>query len=405
MCKKRRPINCIVPPHILEKLLASQDQRVRNAALRTLTTSARIRGEREILGPVRAAFAANAVGQLRRSIHDARRQTLPPSLLPGELVRSENQAAVSDGSVNRAYDGLGATYNFFKNVLGRNSIDGHGMRLVATVHFGPRFNNAFWNGTQMVFGDGDGIVFVDFTRSLDVIAHELTHGVTESMAGLEYHNQSGALNESFSDVFGSLVKQYSSNPKQTVDQADWLIGNDIIAPGVRGVALRSMKEPGTAYRDDPNLGDDIQPRHMRDFLVLTDDEDGDFGGVHINSGIPNHAFYLVAKSLGGFAWEQAGVIWYDALKQLFPLANFQDCADVTAQVASARFGNGSRQHDAVIDAWDRVGIRVTAPQPVATPAERAQAAGSNGSNIVGLRDQLEAMSEQLHVAAQQLSVH
>lgn len=402
MCKNRRPINCIVPPHILEKMLESQDQQVKDAALRTIITSERIRGEREILGPIRSAVFANATGEKRRSIHDAKRRRLPPSLLPGQLVRSEGQAAVTDASVNRAYDGLGATYDFFKKVLGRNSIDGHGMRLVATVHFGQRFNNAFWNGSQMVFGDGDGVIFVDFTKSLDVIAHELTHGVTESMAGLEYHNQSGALNESFSDVFGSLVKQYSKNPKQNVNQADWLIGNDIIAPGVRGVALRSMKDPGSAYKNDPNLGSDPQPKHMRDFVLLPDDEDGDFGGVHINSGIPNHAFYLAARSLGGYAWEQAGVIWYEALKQLFPLASFQDCADVTAQVAAAKYGTGSRQHDAVVDAWDQVGVTVTAPEPVVAPTERV---GANGSNMVELKEQLEAISEQLRVTASQLSVH
>jgi Zn-dependent metalloprotease len=165
-----------------------------------------------------------------------------------------------------------------------------------------------------------------------------------------------------------------------------------------------MKDPGTAYRDDPNLGSDPQPKHMSDFVVLSDDEEGDFGGVHINSGIPNHAFYLVARSLGGFAWEQAGVIWYEALKQLFPLASFQDCADVTAQVAAAKFGTGSRQHDAVIDAWDQVGIRVTAPQPVATPAERVEAAGSNGSHAITLKEKLEAISEQLRVTASELSV-
>ena len=402
MCKKHKPINCIVPPHVLENMLDSQDQQVRDAALRTIITSERIRGEREILGPIRSAAFANAVGEKRRSIHDAKRQRLPPSLLPGELVRSEGQAPVADASVNRAYDGLGATYEFFKTVLGRNSIDGHGMRLVATVHFGQRFNNAFWNGSQMVFGDGDGVIFVDFTKSLDVIAHELAHGVIESTAGLEYHNQSGALNESFADVFGSLVKQYSRNPRQNVNQADWLIGNDILAPGVNGLALRSMKDPGSAY-DDPNLGRDPQPQHMRDFVVLPDTDDGDWGGVHINSGIPNHAFYLVARSLGGFAWEQAGVIWYEALQQLSQLSNFQKCADVTAQVAAGKFGSGSRQHDAVIDAWDQVGIRVTAPQPVATPAERARSAGANGSHVVGLKEQLESLSEQLRVTASQLA--
>jgi Zn-dependent metalloprotease len=224
------------------------------------------------------------------------------------------------------------------------------------------------------------------------------------MAGLEYHNQSGALNESFSDVFGSLVKQYSSNPKQNVDQADWLVGKEIMGPAFTGTALRSLKDPGSAYRNDPNLGSDPQPKHMNDFVNLPDSEDGDWGGVHINSGIPNHAFYLVAKSLGGFAWEQAGMIWFKSLRQLFPLATFQNCADTTAQVAAADFGTGSRQHDAVIDAWDRVGVTVTPPQPVFATAERA-AAASNGSQTVELREQLVAISEQLRVTAEQLSVH
>jgi len=401
MCKKHRPINCIVPPHVLEQMLKSKDQRVADAALRTIIISERIRGEREILGPVRSAVFANGVGQKRRSIHDAEHQRLPPSLLPGKLVRTEGQAPVTDGSVNRAYDGLGATYDFYKSVLGRNSIDDHGMRLVATVHFGNRFNNAFWNGSQMVFGDGDNVVFKDFTRSLDVIAHELAHGVTESTAGLEYHNQSGALNESFSDVFGSLVKQFSNN--QDVNQADWLIGKDIMGPEFTGTALRSIKNPGSAYTNDPNLGTDPQPKHMNDFVTLPDNEDGDFGGVHINSGIPNHAFFLVAKSLGGKAWEQAGKIWYDALKQLFPLATFQDCADVTAQVASAKFGAGSIQHEAVLNAWDRVGVRVTPPQPVLAPVERV-AAASNGSHAIGLRERLVELSDELRVTADQLSL-
>ncbi|HSD45450.1 MAG TPA: hypothetical protein VLB87_02475, partial [Pyrinomonadaceae bacterium] len=142
-------------------MLKSADQRVRDSALRTIIVSERIRGEREILGSVRSAVFANGVGERRRSIHDAENRRLPPSLLPGRLIRSEGQAAVSDGAVNRAYDGLGATYDFFKTVLNRNSIDGHGLRLVATVHFSQRFNNAFWNGSQMVFGDGDNVVFGD----------------------------------------------------------------------------------------------------------------------------------------------------------------------------------------------------------------------------------------------------
>jgi Zn-dependent metalloprotease len=363
MCKKQRPINCIVPPHIIEAMLKSGDERVRDSALRTLAASARIRGEREIVGAIRSAMITNPIGQKHRSIHDAKNERLSPSQLPGTLVRDEGQAATADASVNQAYDALGATYDFYKDVLGRNSIDGHGTRLVATVHFSKNFNNAFWNGKQMVFGDGDNIIFRDFTRSLDVVGHELAHGVTEFSAGLEYHNQSGALNESFSDVFGSLVKQYTR--KQAASEADWLIGSDILAPGINGVALRSMKDPGSAY-DDPKLGGkDPQPKHMNDYVQLPDDEFGDYGGVHYNSGIPNYVFYQVAVALGGNAWEQAGAIWYQTLQQLSPLAQFQDCADITAQVAGAKFGTGSKQQNAVIAAWDQVGIKITAPLAVA----------------------------------------
>src|SRR5262245_10749917 len=117
--------------------------------------------------------------------------------------------------------GSGTTRQFYRDLFDRNSIDDHGMRLEGYVHRGVEFNNAFWDGQVMVFGDGDGRIFTDFTKSLDVIAHELTHGVTEHTAGLEYHNQSGALNESMSDVFGSLVKQWSL--QQSASEADWLI--------------------------------------------------------------------------------------------------------------------------------------------------------------------------------------
>src|SRR4029079_10299870 len=136
----------------------------------------------------------------------------------------------------------------------------------------------------------------------------LTHGVTQDEAQLVYSNQSGALNESLSDVFGSLIKQFSLN--QTADQADWLIGAGLLTKQVKGVALRSMKAPGTAY-DDPVLGKDPQPDHMSRFVTTAADR----GGVHITSGIPNRAFYLAATAIGGYAWEVAGKIWYTTLTQ------------------------------------------------------------------------------------------
>jgi Zn-dependent metalloprotease len=203
----------------------------------------------------------------------------------------------------------------------------------------------------MVFGDGDGELFNRFTIALDVIGHELAHGVTEDEAQLVYFYQAGAINESLSDVFGSLVKQYAR--KQAAEDADWLIGAGLFTSRVRGVALRSMKAPGTAY-DDPVLGKDPQPAHMRDYVQTFEDN----GGVHINSGIPNHAFYLVATRLGGYAWERAGRIWYEALRdsRFRPNTGFRRCAQLTATAASRLYGDRSPEHLAVREAWNKVGV-------------------------------------------------
>jgi Zn-dependent metalloprotease len=272
--------------------------------------------------------------------------------LPGRTVRTEDGPPVADHCVNQAFDGLGATYALFSDVYDRPSIDGAGMRLDATVHYGDHYDNAFWDGRRMVFGDGDGVVFNEFTACVDVIGHELSHGVTQFTAGLAYHDESGALNESLSDVFGSLVKQYAL--RQSADEADWLIGAGLLAPGVQGVALRSMKAPGTAY-DDPRLGKDPQPAHLRDYVRTAQDE----GGVHINSGIPNHAFYLLATALGGPAWERAGRIWYDTLTthRLSPETGFTAFARATVAAAAARYAVEAITNT-VTAAWAEVGISV-----------------------------------------------
>jgi len=202
-----------------------------------------------------------------------------------------------------------------------------------------------------VFGDGDGDLFNRFTIAVDVIGHELTHAVTELEAGLVYEGQSGALNESVSDVFGSMVKQHQLG--QGAAEADWLIGEGLFTPKVQGVALRSMRAPGTAY-DDPVLGKDPQPDHMSGFVETDDDN----GGVHTNSGIPNHAFYLAATALGGKAWEVAGRAWYDALRDpsLPTSADFATFATVTVRTARARFGGD--EAGAVGDGWAAVGVDV-----------------------------------------------
>jgi Zn-dependent metalloprotease len=346
-----RCINCITPPHLLRKLLESNNKEVRDAALSTLLGTAELRGERLVRATL-GLSAASAPSNGRRSIFDLRHST---RLTDGRLVRTEQGAATADPSVNRAFDGLGLTRDFYNQELGRNSIDDHGMRLDGYVHRGRDYNNAFWNGQVMVFGDGDGVIFTDFTASLDVIAHELTHGVTEHTAGLEYHLQSGALNESMSDVFGSLVKQWHLG--QTAAQADWLIGAEVFTPGIGADALRSMKAPGTAY-NNPDMGRDPQPDHMSRFVALPDSEDGDWGGVHINSGIPNKAFYLVAAAIGGNAWEEAGHIWYEALKASTQTTNFQQFADTTNAKATQLYGAGGVEQLAVQEAWRAVGIKV-----------------------------------------------
>ncbi|MDZ7309281.1 MAG: M4 family metallopeptidase, partial [candidate division KSB1 bacterium] len=188
-----------------------------------------------------------------------------------------------------------------------------------------------------------------------VLGHELTHGVTQYEANLAYWDQSGALNESFSDVFGALVKQRQRH--QTAAEADWLIGQGLLTANVNGVALRSMKAPGTAYHD-PVLGEDPQPAHMSAYRNV----DYDNGGVHINSGIPNHAFYVVARELGGHAWEKAGRIWYVTLRdKLATRSDFQEAANLTYQVAGELFGRGSLEQQAVRTGWAEVGLTIAEP--------------------------------------------
>ncbi|WP_416973357.1 M4 family metallopeptidase [Streptomyces sp. 4F14] len=344
------PVFCtIIPPHVLDHVARHEDPAIADRVARTLERDSLQRTRRRvaIARGLTAAAPAAGTGKPRRTIYDAQHTTD----LPGRKVRAEGSEPGKDATVNRAYAGLGATFDLFLNAYGRDSIDGSGLALDATVHYDRDYDNAFWDGQQMVFGDGDGELFLDFTIPVDVIGHELTHGVTQYTANLEYYGQSGALNESVSDVFGSLIKQYALG--QSADQADWLIGAGLLGPAVdRGEALRSMKAPGTAYDDDV-LGKDPQPATMADYVKTNRDN----GGVHINSGIPNHAFYLFATELGGNAWEKAGQVWYDTLTggELADDARFPDFAKLTVAAAKARYGEGDVLK-AVTSAWTQVGV-------------------------------------------------
>ncbi|MBD2457247.1 peptidase M4 family protein [Nostoc sp. FACHB-87] len=339
----RCPICCILPPHMLEHVAVNGNPQQRSWAFHTLNVSAQFRGRRNVVGNI---FFSPSPGEKRRTIYDAKNG----QQLPGTLVRSEGDPPSIDEAVNEAYDAAGATYDLYYEVFERNSIDDKGLRLDSSVHYGVKYDNAFWNGDQMVYGDGDGELFQRFTKCIDIIGHELTHGVTQYEAGLQYYGEPGALNESFSDVFGSLVKQRLKN--QTADQADWIIGEGLLAPGVKGIGIRSMKAPGTAY-DDPVLGKDPQPAHMRNKFMGWEDN----AGVHINSGIPNYAFYLAAVEIGGYAWEKAGKIWYIALRdRLRNQAQFKTAANVTIQVAGELYGTDSLEQKAVQNAWQKVGV-------------------------------------------------
>ncbi len=302
-----------------------------------------------------SAVDPSASWQPDRRVHDAGGGTA----LPGRLVRDEGTGPTGDVAADEAFDGLGATWELYARAFARDSLDGTGLPLIASVHYGQDFQNAFWDGQQMIFGDGDGELFQEFTGAVDVIGHELTHGVVQYTAGLIYLAQPGALHESIADCFGAMVKQDVLG--QDAAEADWLIGAGLFADAVQGVALRSMKAPGTAY-DDPVLGKDPQPDSMAHYADLPHDAANDNGGVHINSGIPNRAFYLAATGIGGRTRDGAGQLWYDALTApgLPRDADFATFAAATLAAATARFGEGSTQHAAVAEAWQTVGVIVDA---------------------------------------------
>ena len=353
-------IFCITPPHMLREIILNGSSEQRELAIRSITVSEQIRGQRgamtkDILSILKPAVA----GEKQRIVYDAKNG----SQLPGTPARNEGDSATGDKAVDEAYDGSGVTFDLYSDIYDRNSIDNNGMRLDSTVHYQKGYDNAFWNGQQMVYGDGDEDLpeaqrlFQRFTAAIDVIGHELTHGVTQFEAGLVYWDQSGALNESMSDVFGSLVKQYQR--QETADQANWIIGEGLFTSNVNGVGIRSMKAPGTAY-DDPVLGKDPQPGHMDDYVKTIEDN----GGVHINSGIPNHAFYVTSIELGGNAWEKAGKIWYKTLtEKLAERATFQEAADLTYEAAGELYGTGSLEQIAVRKGWSEVGISIGGDAP------------------------------------------
>jgi bacillolysin len=239
-----------------------------------------------------------------------------------------------------AYVNQSVTFDYFKNTFGRNSIDDKGMALTAVVHFDQNLNNAFWSNKAMFFGDGDGELFSNLAGCLDITAHEMTHGVVENTAGLIYQNQSGALNESFADVFAVMV-----------DRDDWFLGEDcfLTAPGY----LRNIQNPNLGFGGG-------QPAHMSDFLQVPTSQD--HGGVHTNSGIPNRVAYLMAEGLSdeglgqSIGREKTEQIFYRALLMLTANADFFDARVASEAATEMLYGEGSSETVSVAAAWDAVGI-------------------------------------------------
>ncbi|RRV05357.1 peptidase M4 family protein [Pseudomonas sp. v388] len=355
MCS-RNPLHCIIPPYILEHMALSGEGPLSARALANLTSSSAFVASRLTARVMPTMLAVQSPdGGKHRMVYDAQ----GTDNLPGTLKRSEGEQATGDAALDEAFDGSGDVYDFYLELFERNSLDDAGMSLVSTVHVAEvgfdgeavPLNNAYWNGSQMAYGDGDDIVFKRFTGSLEVIGHELTHGVQAFSSNLEYQGQSGALNEHFADVFGILVRQWKDGT--SAEQSSWLIGSELLVPAPTRRGIRDMEFPGTAYTDDPELGDDPQPAHMADLYTGAKDR----GGVHINSGIPNRAFVLAAKALGGNAWDIAGRIWYETMLQLPADCQFVECARTSIKVAGdPRFGATAKK--AVQAAWKKVGMTV-----------------------------------------------
>ena len=348
----RHGLHCILPPYLLEQLGQCTELDVALWLADTRRQSQALRGLRMGFDPWLApkmptAVAVPGKAGKNRAVYDAQSQGVAG--LPGRLVRAEGEPSQADPAVDEAYDQSGLTWDFYNQRFSRDSLDDKGLALVSSVHVGKNLNNAFWTGQQMAYGDGDGKLFTRFTRSLDVVGHELTHGVISYSANLVYQNESGALNEHFADVFGMLTRQWHEGTE--VQNADWLVGKDIMGPAATAPGLRTFRAE-KAYENDHYFGTDPQPKQLRDQYRGSDDN----GGVHINSGIPNHAFFLFATALGGKAWERAGGVWYESLLTLPTEAQFTDMVLASEKTAVEQHGRGSSVHQALMAAWKGVGF-------------------------------------------------
>ena len=335
---------CFVPDYLFEQVIKEGTNEERDKAVHILKLSERLRAQRHFLTTIDPKrFGIGGHTERRRVVYDMH-NIGDDNLLPGDPVRYEDSSDIGDSCVDKCYNNTGLVYDFYKQVFSRNSLDNEGMVLHSSVHFDEELDNAFWNGRQMTYGDGGGgFIKAGTLTDLIVIAHELTHGVTQYEANLRYSGQSGGLNESMSDVFAIMCDQWVN--KQSSHDSHWLIGKDMM---VRGEALRNMKNPGSAHPGDRQIS------HIRDFREGM--------GPHTSSGIPNKVFYTACTKVGGNSYDSIGKIWYIALKdRLSVLSTFQDAANHTYTVAGEVYGDSSKEQEAVALGWSEVGVEAKKP--------------------------------------------
>jgi len=337
----------IIPADVMDRLSRREDMPAhgRQKLKDTLAVDVHIRSMREnarmmtvaafALAPMRAAIAAAPAVAVYNSQNG--------QSLPGAQVNDPVNGGDADSA--QIFNVTTAVAQFYQQIFNRNSIDDAGMTMMSSEHFGQEYNNAFWNGQQMVYGDGDGQIFSDFCRGNDVVGHELTHGVTQYSLQLVYQGDAGGLNEGNSDVFGSMFRQWQAG--QDVTQADWLIGSDIIGPAAKAkgyTCLRNMAQP-----DDQAA---LAPQPTT-YSQVTPDMD-----PHYSSGIPNFAFYKMCMAIGGKSWEKAGQIWYATLTGLGASPNLamQDFANAMRNNANQMYSNDANVSGAVDQAWTAVGL-------------------------------------------------
>jgi Zn-dependent metalloprotease len=355
------PIRCLIPPYIAKKMQMQDGGKTEEDKLEERLRTHRLKSDREFfaaLSPQQQHLLSVKADPPEEGKRRRIKRKPEPKIkiytcdhkytLPGTPIVRPKGGRFQDRDAENAYKGMYHCWKFFYELFKRDSLDNHGLVLKNSIHYGKRYGNAMWDGKQMIYGDGDGVTFKTFTADLDIIGHEIMHGLIQFTANFAYEFQPGALNEAFADIFGALIKQRVLN--ENVKEADWLIGSSTMLG--RKYALRSLKAPGTAYIGHPVWGDDPQPATMDGYMKLKFSDEDDWGGVHWNSGIPNYAFYVAAYDMGGYAWKKAGRIWYAALMEdLRYDSTFEEAKKFTILHARKIFGKGSLEEKAVIHGW------------------------------------------------------